>query len=309
MPWWDSTVNQPKLKSRFIVVFGDMFIPSIKTITKPSFEVDTKTYKLMNHHFNYPGTVKWNPVSVSLVCMNPSDLRQGSEAPTQGLDTSELLWQIIQNSGYYYPDAPGHALGRLSSGVDELGNQVGTTISSPEKASMIANGFGPGLYGRPSYQPGGSSSNLNQRVKIIQVTSGENEAKQLYPVEQWDLINPMVRSINFGDLSYDDDALVEYTLDITYDYAKYEKYTTYRNPIPINELWQSYSKDNQSLVDQFLATTDSQVGAGAEAARREQAAIEQYQRETDPVQASIDSINNVNFSDFSAARTKEITGN
>ena len=298
MPWWDSTVNQPKLKSRFIVVFGDMFIPSIKTITKPSFEVDTKTYKLMNHHFNYPGTVKWNPVSVSLVCMNPSDLRQGSEAPTQGLDTSELLWQIIQNSGYYYPDAPGHTLGRGSISSD------GATISTPEKASMIANGFGPGLYGEPSYQPGGSSSNLNQRVKIIQVTSGENEAKQLYPVEQWDLINPMVRSINFGDLSYDDDALVEYTLDITYDYAKYEKYTTYRNPIPINELWQSYSKDNQSLADQFIAETDSLVGAGAEAGRQEN------QQQTDPaVQASIDSINRVNFSDFSEEKTKEITGN
>ncbi len=242
--------------------------------------------------------------------MNPSDFREGSAAPTQGLDTSELLWQIIQNSGYYYPDAPGHILGREALGVDDLGNQIGgATISSPEKASMVANGFGPGLYGRPDYQPGGSSSNLNQRVKIIQVTSGENDAKQLYPTEQWDLINPMVKSINFGDLSYDDDGLVEYTLDITYDYAKYEKYSTYRNPIPINELWQSYSKDNQLLVDQLIAKTNSQVGAGAEAARREQAAIEQYQRETDPVQASIDSINNVNFSDFSAARTKEITGN
>ena len=122
-------------------------------------------------------------------------------------------------------------------------------------------------------------------------------------MEQWDLINPMVRSINFGDLSYDDDALVEYTLDITYDYAKYEKYSTYRNAIPINEIWQSYSKDNQALVDQFIAETNSLIGSGAEAASQEN------QQQTDPaVQASISSINDVNFSDFSEERTKEITG-
>jgi len=264
MPWWDSTVNQPKMKSRFFVIFGDMFIPSVSTITKPSFEVDTKSYKLMNHHFNYPGTLKWNPIQVKLVCMNPYDVRGPvGQREQKGLDTADLLWQIIQNSGYYYPDiANSHYLSRVVDGES-------SDITTPEKASMVANGFGGGLYSKADYRPGGSDSRPDQRVRIIQISTDTNASTlqsqgKVYPVEMWDLVNPMVSSINFGDLSYADDNLVEYTLDIVYDYAKYEVGTEdslLNSVVGLDSKWQSYSNNKIDESEKFKPSEQAQRAA------------------------------------------------
>lgn len=40
-------------------------------------------------------------------------------------------------------------------------------------------------------------------------------------LEIWTLINPWISKITFGDLSYEDDGLVEISIDIVYDFAKY----------------------------------------------------------------------------------------
>ena len=39
--------------------------------------------------------------------------------------------------------------------------------------------------------------------------------------EQWTLVNPIIKSIKYGDLAYASDEPVEYTLEVTYDYAIY----------------------------------------------------------------------------------------
>tara|TARA_R100000805_G_C3620741_1_gene124526 strand:- start:864 stop:1811 length:948 start_codon:yes stop_codon:yes gene_type:complete len=261
MPWWDSTVNQPKTKSRFIVFFGDFFLPNIKSVTKPTVQFETKSYKLMNHHYNYPGTVKWDPIQIKMVCMNPFDVRDSDgDIRKKGLDTADMLWEMIKNTGYYYPDTKEHSLSRTG--------RERTTISTPEKASSIANGFGAGLYGGTGYQPGGAPSNTFQRVKIIQMSTGTNlfdiegavpfkpnRKTPINPVEQWELINPLIKSINFGDLSYDDDGFVEYTIDIVYDYAKYNK-DDLEGAIPVAfyEEWQSFSSGQaQALQEQAQA--------------------------------------------------------
>jgi hypothetical protein len=41
------------------------------------------------------------------------------------------------------------------------------------------------------------------------------------PLEQWALMNAMIKSVNFGNLSYEDDGLVEIQLTIAYDYATF----------------------------------------------------------------------------------------
>ena len=78
------------------------------------------------------------------------------------------------------------------------------------KSSTIANSFGTGLDGRfTTAKVGGAGT-----VKIVQITPN-TEA-----VETWTLYNPIINSIQFGDLSYDSDDAVKYTMDIDYDYAK-----------------------------------------------------------------------------------------
>lgn len=39
-------------------------------------------------------------------------------------------------------------------------------------------------------------------------------------IEAWELKNPWIKSINFGDLSYEDDAIVEIEVGLRYDWAR-----------------------------------------------------------------------------------------
>jgi hypothetical protein len=95
-----------------------------------------------------------------------------------------------------------------------LGTSGGKTreLSSPEKASSIANSFGKGLSGAADE---GESNWKEQSVKIIQLTP-EGKVN-----ESWTLVNPLIKSIKWGDLSYESDDAVEYTLEVDYDYAIY----------------------------------------------------------------------------------------
>ena len=38
-------------------------------------------------------------------------------------------------------------------------------------------------------------------------------------VEEWELINPFIKAINYGDLDYASDDLLEITLTVAYDSA------------------------------------------------------------------------------------------
>ncbi len=231
MPFWTSARIQPKVKSRFVVNFGTFFLLNIKSITKPSMEINTKEVRLINHTINYPGNVKWNPVTLKFICMNPGDIRMDDNAKTSfdsGLDTSDLLWQMIRNTGYYYPSVDKHFLGRADR---DPSSPAYTTMTTPEKASTVANSFGRGLYDKADYDAGGSPSRAEQRVVIQQLTSGGRPnvkgtdmtkfSREVFISEQWELINPLIKSVNFGDLAYDSDDFVEYSMDIVYDYAKY----------------------------------------------------------------------------------------
>ena len=194
MAFWNSSQLELKQKSKFIVSFAnDFFLPNVKTCSKPSFEINTKEYKLINHTFNYPGTVKWNPVTITFVDFNGNG---------GNFDTAELLMQMLNNTGYDYPDSASHDL------ATKGGNSK--SISSPEKSSTIANAFGDGLSGGADDN---DASYKRQNVKI-QMLTPDGKANEI-----WTLANPMIKSIKFGDLAYDSDEPVEYTIEIIYDFA------------------------------------------------------------------------------------------
>jgi len=253
MAWWTQGKVHPKVKSKFIVSFGTFFLANIKSISKPSVEFVTKEYRLINHTFNYPGTAKWNPIDIKFVCMNPSDIAFMDKNKKRtieggGIDTADLLFQMINNTGYYYPTEDSHFLG-------VTGEQT-SPITTPEKASTIANSFGGGLRGSSDYSPGGSpTQDDSRRIKIQQLSTGTYEMKtkggyiydnskkgrtnikagernNVYVVEQWDLVNPIIKSVNFGDLAYDSDELVEYSMTITYDFAIFKAQHPYGAALP-----------------------------------------------------------------------------
>ena len=172
----------------------------------------------MNHYFNYPGLVRWQPIKITFVDMNGT----GGQ-----FDTSQMLYEMLGNSGYAPPTTSQHGLGK-----EPVGNAAKSPITTPEKASTIANSFGDGLYGKSNYRDSNPSVN-NRTIRIQQIDYGSfspdnDQAIQgtfvpdVNTIEQWELINPIITNISWGDLDYGSDDLVECTLDIKYDWAEFK---------------------------------------------------------------------------------------
>lgn len=279
MAWWTSKELHPKAKSKFVVVFGSQFfIPSVKTVGKPKIDFDTKEYKLLNHKFNYPGNGTWQPIDITFVDMN------GLGSSDNTFDTSAFLWQVLNNTGYAYPYLDGgsnvsnnpyynNVVDRAS--VSTGGHHIATklsfrddprtqglrertsfrTITTPEKSSTIANSFGKGLDGNIDYDPAHYSK---QKISIYQLSpEGNDEGKDTKIVECWHLVNPIVKSIGWGDLSYDSDDFVEYSMNIVYDWAIYDRKaigTVFNvDAKPFQDFMKSYGLA-QSSIDQEIQT-------------------------------------------------------
>ena len=194
MAFWSTRPERgvnPKQKSRFIVKIGDKRLTNIKTVTKPTYTVENKSYTLLNHKFKYPGIPNWEPVTLTFV----------DSGGTQENATENLLHQMILQSGYNIPTATEERT---------LGKRIGALTSTPEKASTAANSFYSVIAGGTAVAVGGT-------IEISQLDADGKER------DTWKLYGPIIRSINFGDLSYESDDLVEYTLEVEYDYAEYIK--------------------------------------------------------------------------------------
>ena len=206
MTWWGADLGdtdgfQPKQKNRFIVEFGDGMLLSLKSCGKPTATIESKEYRLINHYYNYPGLVKWEQISMTFVdtklfANNIQSRQEESQvsAPKSRM-TSTAFWTMLIGSGYtppsYDPDD-----------VDFISTRF-TGISSPEKAAMMDIAFG------------------GQNIKIHQITPQGYESNEgpLSSNETWELYNPIITKLSWGDLSYDADDFVEYSMDIKYDWA------------------------------------------------------------------------------------------
>ena len=116
--WTDAQGRDPKRKYRFILRIaalpagGSWFV---KTSDRPSVEVSNTEHKFLNHTFNYPGSVTWNEVSVTLV--DPVDP-----------DMQHAVADVIAASGYYVPNRAPTGKGRDS-----------TTISKSKATAALIN--------------------------------------------------------------------------------------------------------------------------------------------------------------------------
>jgi hypothetical protein len=113
MPFWsdnfaeNTELKDPKRQFRFKVEFTGISAPQggsllwyAKSVNKPSFSVATSEHQYLNHTFYYPGTVTWDPISMTLV--DPRDP-----------DMAATLSDIVNLSGYNPPSNP-NSLGTMS---------------------------------------------------------------------------------------------------------------------------------------------------------------------------------------------------
>ena len=215
MAWWGDSLDngsfQPKQKNRFVVKFGrGGTLLSVKSVTKPSVSIASKEYRLMNHYYNYPGIPKWEAINIRFVdgkIWGASDFKPGtppnedsveseiSETASKkdsGSTTSGQLWEMLLATGYVNQKGVGADIKGLAR------------VVSPEKAAMIDVSFGAST----------KKSDSSNSMRIMQLNP-EGVA-----IETWVIYNPIITKISWGDLDYGSDELVEYSLDITYDWAE-----------------------------------------------------------------------------------------
>ena len=221
MAWWSAQKElsvQPKIKSQFLVSFGQgLFLPNVKSITKPKIDFEVKDYQLLNHKFHYPGNGTWQPISIKFVDMNGV-----AGAGKENFDTSAFLFQVLNNSGYRIPYND-EDVNKDPSFTKNFGHNIGTkgtfrSITTPEKSSTIANSFGKGLVDLADFD---GTSSTKQKIQIVQIytdgsTGGEPNVKVN---EVWEIINPLIKTISWGDLDYSSDDPVECELEVVYDWA------------------------------------------------------------------------------------------
>lgn len=87
MAFWKETTAEPKRQFRF-KIDGDGIWWWAKSIDKPTAEVSSNSYQLINHRFNFPGIVTWQPVTITIV--------------DDSVRTDEI-YQYLIKSGYNLP--------------------------------------------------------------------------------------------------------------------------------------------------------------------------------------------------------------
>ena len=128
--FWGQANSEPKRQFRFELSFterngdrkGDIPVWTVKTATKPVAEVSTIPHQYIDHTFNFPGRVTWQPITVTLVDpVNP--------------DLSYAFLDILGAAGYKYPTTARIAKTSLSKKqfTDAIGNVVLKQIDADGK--------------------------------------------------------------------------------------------------------------------------------------------------------------------------------
>lgn len=191
MAFFSNNKLNPKRKFRWVVEFdnvlgqGSILKVAAKAVNKPSYSLDVTKHKFINHEFNYPNRVVWNPINLTLID------HIGHGEPNTSV--AGILYGMLQAGGYQTPLGP-------AACENSYTKARATTALGAVKIIQL------------------SGEILRDKVTDIPridaaVTEGGGA------LETWTLNNAFLTKVEFGELSYDDDALVEIKVEIVYDWA------------------------------------------------------------------------------------------
>ncbi len=127
--FWTQPGIEPKRKFRWLLYFAGAPQFIIKSVTKPSFQINSSSHNFLQHQFHFPGRVTWQDISITLV--DPVDP-----------DATLTMYNIIKASGY---ELPGNVLGSpegrktvsKKAMVESLGNFIRIDQIGPGGANEI----------------------------------------------------------------------------------------------------------------------------------------------------------------------------
>lgn len=118
MAFWANRATEPKRAYRWLVSLNGIDAWLAKSIDKPSFTLGVSEHAYLNYDFKFPGRVKWNDITLSLV---------DPVAP----DATATMVEILRESGYRYPNE--------SSPENSQSGQTPLTISKKRAVDALGS--------------------------------------------------------------------------------------------------------------------------------------------------------------------------
>ena len=183
--FWGSPSVEPKRAYRFIVEIPGLDNASwyASKVGKPGFSISESEHTFLNHKFYYPGRVEWEEISLTLVDPITPDATD-QLMRMLGITTkrgSAGNYDGTAEMGSRYPDTYEEA--------------AGTTITKEAATSTLG------------------------QINIKQISGGSAGDPTTTIVEEWVLKRAWVKSVDFGELDYTSDDLINIELTIRYDWA------------------------------------------------------------------------------------------
>jgi hypothetical protein len=97
--FWNNPTVEPKRNFRFLFEISNFPDATwlVKTADRPKATVNSVAHQYINHTFNYPGRLVWNPIAVTLV------------DPAQPVDTTKSIDSFLEIAGYSRPGGDANA--------------------------------------------------------------------------------------------------------------------------------------------------------------------------------------------------------
>ena len=91
--FWNNPSVEPKRNFRFLLSISAFPDATwlVKTAERPKANVSSVPHQYINHTFNYPGRLVWNPISITMV------------DPYEPVDSTKTIYQFLKIAGYQKP--------------------------------------------------------------------------------------------------------------------------------------------------------------------------------------------------------------
>ena len=216
MPFWKSENAAPVRQHHFRVRWGDsesgILSYTVKSVTKPSVEVSEGVYQVGNHKFKYPGIHTWNDVTIVLVDDKETTRRliqqfldQGWLNPIPNSNWEDTYGFSFEPKRFDKPVTKIYKPYLRKGHTDDAHKKTQIPQITIDQHAVASRRFT--VPGRPPtfWRPGTDST-----FKM--------DAKDML-LERWTLRNCWIKSINFGQLDYSSDELINIEVTIAYDFC------------------------------------------------------------------------------------------
>ena len=200
MAFWTNKELKVKRQHKFLVTVGPASVTNLfqffaMEASRPSFSISEHAHAFLDHKFKFPGTATWSDVTMRIADVRMDDGVEG--------DSGNAIYQMLMAAGYQDPA--------------EVANQ-GTPLTINKESAVNALGM----------------FNIKQ-IQANMIKEDLDKSLQTYAhgtaiLDEWNLVNPWIKSVAFGSNSYTSEAINSISLTISYDYATFTAEPNFTSP-------------------------------------------------------------------------------